>query len=175
MIQGAINFLWFCFDIVIFYTFFKWGRKEFGSIIGDKYFWPWTIFEFVMAGSLVIGLYYAFLPIPIPGLEGLEQLNIPNYGCWYMAFIQNLLMSALFIRMLFDRGSTRGQSMALAIFKCIGTLAPTLMYAFWIPNLLNTLIGTFCFVLDVTYIYLLTRPEFKQTETARLKKGTASS
>jgi hypothetical protein len=42
----------------------------------------------------------------------------------YAAFLQNLLMSGLFIAMFAARRSLRGQSLVIAVAKWIGTLAP---------------------------------------------------
>jgi hypothetical protein len=49
-------------------------------------------------------------------------------GAGYSAFLQNLLMSVLFIAMLAGRGNREGQSLSIAINKWIGTLAPTILY-----------------------------------------------
>jgi hypothetical protein len=44
----------------------------------------------------------------------------------YAAFLQNLLMSGLFIAMFVARRGPRGQSIVIAVAKWIGTLAPTI-------------------------------------------------
>jgi hypothetical protein len=46
----------------------------------------------------------------------------------YSAFLQNLLMSGLFIAMLVVRRGLRGQTLTIAIAKWLGTLAPTILF-----------------------------------------------
>lgn len=42
----------------------------------------------------------------------------------FSAFLQNLIMSILYINMFVNRGSTKGQSLIITINKWIGALAP---------------------------------------------------
>jgi hypothetical protein len=49
-------------------------------------------------------------------------------GVGYSAFLQNLLMSVLFIDMFVKRGGREGQSLTIAVNKWIGTLAPTILF-----------------------------------------------
>ena len=49
-------------------------------------------------------------------------------GAKYSAFLQNLLMSVMFINMYIRRGTMEGQSLLLAYAKWIGTLAPTIIF-----------------------------------------------
>lgn len=75
----------------------------------------------------------------------------------YSAFLQNLLMSGLFVAMLVARRGSRGQSLAIAIPKWLRTLAPTIQFGLlsnW-PFVLG--IGLLCSVLDLTYVGLLVR------------------
>ena len=44
----------------------------------------------------------------------------------YSAYIQNIFISSCFVMMLYRKGSTKGQSMYIAICKMIGTLVPDL-------------------------------------------------
>ena len=84
-------------------------------------------------------------------------------GAGYSAFLQNLLMSILFIAMLAKRKSREGQSLTLAVNKWIGTLAPTILYGilgesgFPRGSALILTAGIFCSVFDLTYIGLLAR------------------
>lgn len=52
--------------------------------------------------------------------------------------------------------STRGQSLIIAINKWIGTLAPTILFGTIYGNQLVLILGIFCSVFDIIYIYLLT-------------------
>jgi hypothetical protein len=74
----------------------------------------------------------------------------------YSAFLQNVLMSVLFVVMLFRRNSTVGQSMTIAVAKWIGTLAPAIQQGILQgPNLFIIVCGILCSVFDLIYIYLL--------------------
>jgi len=107
--------------VVIVYTYFKYGRKYFPK---DKqhYFVPWSPAAFV-AGFLVI--YFAYYEFP------------DFWGARYTAFAQNLMMSVLFISMLVRRDNVDGQSMYIAIFKMLGTLAPTIQMPIQTSSKLN--------------------------------------
>jgi hypothetical protein len=75
-----------------------------------------------------------------------------------IAYSQNLLMSVLFIHMLRRRRSARGQSMGIAIFKMLGTLAAcagTLLRDLDTPFL--TVLFVAIFVTDLVYTLLLWR------------------
>jgi len=84
-------------------------------------------------------------------------------GTGYSAFLQNLLMSILFITMLVRRGNNEGQSLSIAINKWVGTLAPTILYGvlgeggFPQGSFLILILGIFCSIFDLIYIRMLTR------------------
>lgn len=126
-----------------------------------KYFIPWSIFGLIMA----VGMQIAFLAglgyydLKVANYEMLESLMNPALGCWYAAFIQNLIMSFLYIAMFIKSKGDKGQSMTIAVSKCIGTLAPTILYGgiMWDKVVLAT--GIFTFLLDLTYIWMLTQKE----------------
>src|SRR3954471_11877241 len=40
-LQTIINFIWGCFDIVIAYTYFRYGRQDFSEHADAKWFVPW--------------------------------------------------------------------------------------------------------------------------------------
>lgn len=73
----------------------------------------------------------------------------------YSAFLQNLLMSVLFISMFARRGSMEGQSLLLAVSKWIGTLAPTILMGIIHYDALVLVTGALCSVFDLVYIGLL--------------------
>jgi hypothetical protein len=73
----------------------------------------------------------------------------------YSAFLQNLLMSGLFIAMFVARRGPRGQSLLIAVAKWIGTLAPTILLGFLADSLFVIVIGLLCSVFDLAYIALL--------------------
>ena len=95
-------------------------------------------------------------------------------GASYAAFIQNVLMSVLFIVMLIRRNSSIGQTKLIAYAKWLGTLAPTILFGVigvnvvfnGQPNLFILVFGIICSILDITYIIMLTK---KQKEEKLLK------
>jgi hypothetical protein len=162
--QTVINAVWFVFDVGILVTYFKFGRKYFPwsypSAIADgtdkttgaegadgsKFFIGWSILVLVAAFCFE----FAFI----------REFRV-NVAAGYSAFLQNLLMSVLFIGMLVRRGSREGQSLTIAVSKWLGTLAPTILFGIvgdgGFPNgsFLILVLGLLCSVFDLIYIWLL--------------------
>jgi hypothetical protein len=160
-VQNVINAVWFTFDIGILYTYFRFGWKDFAGRLfnpaadaggtdssADAGFIAWSVLSLIMA----FVVQYAFR----------REFGIGK-GASYSAFLQNLLMSVLFIAMLARRGSQEGQSLMIAVNKWIGTLAPTILYGalgegeFPHGSFLILTLGVFCSVFDLIYIWLLAR------------------
>ena len=147
-LQSVINAVWFFFDIGILYTYLMFGRKYFPSNLSRSWFIGWTVVV-ILTGFCV---QYAFT----------REFGIFLGGA-YAAFLQNLVMSILFIDMLVSRGTREGQSPTLAINKWIGTLAPTIQFGVLgdmdLPrgSLLIMVAGGFCSVFDLIYIWMLQR------------------
>lgn len=145
-LQPIINCVWVLFDVGLLYTYFKYGYKYQSSEISKKTFILWSI------GGLLVSfiVQYAFI----------VQFELTEAAS-YSAYLQNLLMSVLFITMLRKRKSTEGQSLLIAWSKFIGTLAPTILIGFkgnpGIPagNFFIISIGVLIAVYDVYYIVLL--------------------
>jgi hypothetical protein len=138
--QTIINIAWALADVVIVYTFFRFGRAELPRFVTRPLFIGW--------GVVVFGAAFA-----------VQALFVGEFG-WtdgarYSAFLQNVLMSGLFIAMLVARRGTRGQSMVIAIAKWIGTLAPTILIGVLgnLPFIIG--LGILCSVFDLIYIGLL--------------------
>jgi hypothetical protein len=138
--QSIINILWAAADVVIVSTFFRFGRAELPKFVTRPLFIGW--------GVLIFGTSYAVQALFI-GQFGWTE------GARYSAFLQNLLMSGLFIAMLVARRGTRGQSLVIAVAKWLGTLAPTILIG-GLGNLPFILwIGLLCSLFDLIYIGLL--------------------
>jgi len=138
--QTIINLLWAAADVVIVYTFFRFGRAELPRFVTRPLFIGWGVVIFATAFAV-------------------QALFISEFG-WmngarYSAFLQNLLMSGLFIAMLVVRRGARGQSMVIAIAKWLGTLAPTILIGVLgnLPFIIG--IGLLCSVFDLIYIGML--------------------
>ena len=138
--QAVINVAWALADVVIVYTFFRYGRKEFPPFVTGPLF--------IGGGVLVFAVAYA-----------VQALFISEFG-WtsapaYAAFLQNLLMSGLFIAMFISRRGARGQSLWIGVAKWLGTLAPTILFGVLRGEPFIIGIGLMCSVLDLIYIGML--------------------
>lgn len=154
LVQTAVNGFWACMDVVILYTYLKYGKKEWvQNAKGAKESWfaPWTILGLICCFALQIVFIVEF-----GGVMAAE----------YSAFLQNLLMSILFIDLYMKRGSMKGQSILLAVAKWLGTLAPTILMGIITYNSLVLVAGIFCTVFDLIYICLLVR-ENKKTRVCK--------
>jgi hypothetical protein len=138
-LQKVVNIVWFLLDAVIIYTYFRYGRKEFPKTL-ERFFVPWSLAAFAVAFLTIYFAHFEF-----------EDF----WGARYSAFAQNLLMSILFIGMLVRRNNVDGQSMYIAIFKCLGTLAPTIQMYLQTGSRLILILGLGCFLYDVIYIGML--------------------
>lgn len=144
-LQTIINVVWFLFDVGILYTYFIYGKTYFPTNLA-RWFVPWSL----------LGLFTAFW---------VEYAFVREFGRFtggaYAAFLQNLLMSVLFIGMLVRRGNTDGQSLTIAVSKWLGTLAPTIVFGmigsrtFSGPSLFILVVGLLCSVFDLIYIWML--------------------
>lgn len=138
-LQKIVNIIWFLFDAVIVYTYFQYGRRDFPKTV-ERFFIPWSLTAFGIAFLTIYFTHFEF-----------EDF----WGARYSAFAQNLLMSVLFIGMLVRRDNVDGQSMYIAIFKWLGTLAPTVQIYVQTGSTLILILGIGCFVYDVIYIGML--------------------
>jgi len=148
VLQVGISAVWSLLDCVILYTYFRFGRKFFPKNLQKHWFLPWTF----------LALLTAFI---------LQYVFLMEFGLYlgrqYSAFLQNLLMSVLFIGMLVNRGNSEGQSLTIAVSKWLGTLAPTILFGVLGgehmngPNTLILVAGSFCSLFDIIYIWMLLR------------------
>jgi hypothetical protein len=141
-LQAYVNLVWALADVLILYTFFRFGRREFPKLVSRPLFISWGIA--IIASSFII----QWLFIAEFGITGSKSAA-------YSAFLQNLLMSGLFIAMFVARRGPRGQSLTIGIAKWIGTLAPTVLFGFIGGSLFVIGIGLLCSLFDLAYIGLL--------------------
>jgi len=145
-LQAVINAVWFVLDVGILYTYFKFGRRYFARYQRSYGFAAWS----VLGLGTAFCIEYAFV----------REFGVGK-GAGYSAFLQNLLMSILFIQMLAQRGKAEGQSMSIAVSKWIGTLAPAIQFGLIgeqpFPNgsFLILTLGVLCSVFDLIYIRML--------------------
>ncbi len=141
-LQGWVNLVWALADVVILATFFRYGRSEFPAFLSRRLFITWGI-AIIITSFLIQWLFIAEF-----GTVGMKAGQ-------YSAFLQNLLMSGLFIAMFVARRGPRGQTLLIAIAKWIGTLAPTILFGFIYDSLFIIGIGLLCSVFDLAYVGLL--------------------
>lgn len=143
LVQTAVNGLWAALDVVILFTYFKFGKSEWTERgLKASWFVPWS----VLGIACCLALQVVFV-VEFGGVLAAQ----------YSAFLQNLLMSVLFCGMYARRGGSTGQSVLLAVAKWIGTLAPTILMGIIEFNALVLVCGAFCTVFDLVYIWLLAK------------------
>jgi hypothetical protein len=91
--QRAVNVVWFSFDLVILGQVLLYGPREFGNL-SRRLFYA----GFALALGTAFGAVLA------------TTLEFDDFDGAYSAFGQNLMMSILFVTMLYSRGSLRGQN-----------------------------------------------------------------
>jgi hypothetical protein len=138
LFQGVIDALWAVLDCGILVTYLRYGR------FGTRWvFGTWTV------GALVTSFVLQLLFLHEFG---------SRMGSAYSAFLQNLLMSILFINMFVTRRGASGQSLLIAVAKWIGTLAPTIAFGVLGHSVFFLVCGALCTLFDLAYIGLLARP-----------------
>lgn len=140
--QRYIDIVWFLFDCVIMFQFLRFGKDIFKGTMLARWFGPVVIA--VLAASFIAVLT---LTIEFNDITGK-----------YAAFMQNLMMSVLFVDMLLRRDSSQGQSIYIAISKMIGTIIPSVLFYSRGPNLpFSLFLYISIFVADLVYTVLLYR------------------
>ena len=138
-LQQKITMIWFALDIVIVMQYLLYGRKEFKKYLSNTLFYA----------SFFITLGVSFLII----LTITQDFN--DFEGKYTAFSQNLMMSGLFISLLFWRGNIKGQSLAIAVFKMLGTLCASIAFYLYFKTSLITIISIAILIYDWIYIVLV--------------------
>ena len=149
-VQGLINLAWLLLDAVIVVTYLKFGKNDFTKYADARFFIPWTLLVLIMAFAVQMAFVAEF----------------GKMSAGYSAFLQNLLMSVLFINMLVTRKSKKGQNQLIAVCKWVGTLAPTILAGIIHGYILLLVLGGFCSVFDIIYILLLRSGKIKAVRQA---------
>jgi hypothetical protein len=156
--QAIVNAVWLVCDIGILVTYFKFGRKYFPARVPGYAAANGKQSSGAFIGWSVLALAAAFCV----ELAFRKEFGV-RVGAGYSAFLQNLLMSVLFIGMLVRRASREGQSLLIAVSKWLGTLAPTILFGvigeagFPKGSFLIVVVGVLCSVFDLIYIRMLLR------------------
>ncbi len=112
--QRAVNAVWFSFDLVILLQLLVYGRREFAYLSRQAFY---AVFALALATS-----FGAVLSV---------TLELDDFDGAYSAFGQNLMMSVLFLAMLYARRSLRGQSVSIALLKMGGTALASFAFYFY--------------------------------------------
>ena len=106
--------LWLVFDALVFTTIWKYAPAEISHPLLKRWVRPLSVFGVLLSAgmTLVLGLF-----------GGDPQGTVSG---WTLAFVQSLMM----IAMLFQRGSSRGQSVYIALGIVIGNIAAYI----WVAN-----------------------------------------
>jgi hypothetical protein len=140
--QIYINYMWLILDVFIMIQFLKFGKPEFPSLSNKQFY---TVFLLALATGfgLILSITYEF-----NDLEGV-----------YAAFGDNLLMSILFIVMLFRRDNLRGQSIYIGLFKMLGTALNSVAFYLYEPITQGSVLLPFLFIsifiYDMIYVGLI--------------------
>ena len=132
---------WFILDIFIVWGLFKYGRKQIDI--------PEIKKHFVLICLVSIGIYAALF-------SSFIESGFDNKWGSQSAYISNVIISLLFISLFLKQFRFKKFSKIMAWFKCLGTLAYTIVYfSFDPPNSFVHFIGGVVFFLDLIYLYLL--------------------
>jgi hypothetical protein len=139
--QLYVNYVWFCFDLVIVRQYLKLNQAAFAEYLPKKLFYP------AFCSVLAIGFFNMLFATTELGTI---------LGSHYTAFEINLIMSVFFVYLLLSSDRTQGQSIAIAATKMIGTAFASVMSFLEFPSspLLNFLYVAI-FLCDGAYTVLL--------------------
>jgi hypothetical protein len=127
--QRAVNVVWLSFDVVILVQLLLYGPREFAAL-------PRRLFYAAFALALATA-FGAVLTV---------TLQFDDSDGAYSAFGQNLMMSILFVTMLYSRGSMRGQSVWIAVLKMGGTALASFSFYLFNPDYDGSILLPFLYV-----------------------------
>lgn len=144
--QFVVNFVWFVFDLAILWQTLRYGPRQF-AWLGQAGFYAMFALALSITGASVILLNKEFHDV---------------FGV-RASFVQNLMMSGLFLGMLNARRSTAGQSVGIALSKLGGTFLAALGVLLYPPapiyrhSVLLPFLYVAILVLDLLYTGLVWR------------------
>lgn len=137
--QRSIDIVWLCFDAVIWYQVVRFGPAQFPGV-SRRLFYAMFGLSQVIAFGMVLAITHEF----------------EDWQGYYAAYGQSLLMSALFLSMLYARRSLAGQSMGIAVAKLVGTACASLAFVLRPVDHPDSVLLPFlyvaCTVLDAIYV-----------------------
>lgn len=153
-VYSAAYIVWAILDMFILSTYIKYGYADFKAMTGGskKGFNLWTILVLCTAFLWQLVCQYTL-----------------NDWLIVSSFKMNLLMSILFIYMLWVRKSSKGQSLVIAFAKCIGSVGVSLQGIFTMHNIQMWGWGLLMLIFDVLYIVLLHKTIQKEKNSINYK------
>lgn len=146
--QNVADVVWAVCDVLILVTWIRFGKE----LLPEKarpHFALYTVLAILVGLAFQLAFYLQFTEYGTVNATAASQ---------YSAFAQNAIMSILFLTMFFQRKDTKGQSMTIAVCKCIGTLAPAILGGFVESiNIYIILFGFVSLLFDLLYICFLGR------------------
>ncbi len=141
-VQSIANIIWAVFDIFVMMTWVKYGKQYLPERV-KKFFVPFTILATAFGFAIQFAFYFNCETVVIASI--------------YSAFLQNVVMSVLFIVMLFRREDTKAQTLRIAFCKWLGTLTPTIYGQINGTTVAGFILitGILCSFFDIIYICLL--------------------
>jgi hypothetical protein len=143
-VQTPVNVAWFVLDLVIVAQVLRYGPREFPGISRRGFY-----------AAFGVGIATALLAVVAITVE------FRDYDGAYTAFGMNLMMSLLFLWMLYSRGSLRGQSPWIGVARVAGTACNSA--AFWLYASKGSVLLPFLFVsiffFDAVYVYFAFRSQ----------------
>ena len=127
--QRAVNVVWFSFDLVILLQLLLYGSREFADLSRRAFY---AVFALALAAS-----FGAVLSV---------TLELDDFDGAYSAFGQNLIMSVLFLAMLYARRSLKGQSVSIALLKMGGTALASFAFYFYNPEYDGSILLPFLYI-----------------------------
>lgn len=148
----------FVLDLFILVQVYRYGSRDFPQ--------PWVQRNW----KPILGLALVTAFVSLMGFTAQFQDRLG----WFTGFLQNLIMSILFVAMIIRRDSVEGQSLPIAIGKFLGTLVAFVLAIRWSPAFGTALVDhrlraptpmpplvpwiyPLIFVFDVLYIRLVYR------------------
>lgn len=147
-LSSILIFAWAALDAVIVFTFFKFAFN-YTSPAPPRIFTKFKKFSkntYLLFAALFL-IFFIIIMYFIFEYHG----NLVSYS----SFIDNMILSALFIRFALKRKNMRGQSVSIAVFKLIGTLSASFATYLQLDNTFFIVAGAVCLILDIIYTGIL--------------------
>lgn len=138
-LQRWITLTWLVLDVVILMQFLRFAPPEYRRILSKKLLYASFLVTLMFSMLMIFGIIHQF----------------QDYEGKYAAFLQNLMMSGLFIGLLLRRGNLDGQSMGIAVCKMIGTLFAAIGFYLYFRTPFMTIISMATLFYDCLYILLI--------------------